>query len=61
LPTLATGKTSLAMKSKTGKVKQQRGAKPESAKQMTLGFEDAKPSMKKEKIRKKHGAKKAKK
>jgi len=61
LPTLATGKTSLAMKSKTGKVKQQRGAKPESAKQMTLGFEEAKPSVKKEKIRKKHGAKKAKK
>ena len=61
LPTLAKGKTGPAMKSKTGKVKQQRGAKPESAKQMTLGFEETKPIVKKEKTGKKHGAKKVKK
>ena len=61
LPTLAKGKTGPAMKSKTGKIKHQRGAKPESPKQMTLGFEEAKPNVKKEKSGKKHGAKKAKK
>jgi len=61
LPTMAKGKTGPAMKRKTGKVNQQRGAKPESPKQMTLGFEEAKPSVKKEKLGKKHGAKKAKK
>ena len=61
LPTLAKGKTGPAMKSKTGKVTQQRGAKPEGPKQMSLGFEEAKPSVKKEKLGKKHGAKKVKK
>src|SRR5713226_3132224 len=49
-------------KKKAAKVKQQRESKPERGKQMTLGFEKAETSAKsKQKIGKKHGAKKAKK
>ncbi len=61
LRTLAKEKTSPAMKIKAGKVKQPRAAKPDGAKQMTLDFEPAKPRAKKEKMGKRHGAKKAKK
>jgi DNA topoisomerase-6 subunit B len=49
LPTLAKEKAKSTSKGKAGKVKQQRGAKPESAKQMTLGFEEAKPNVKRKK------------
>jgi DNA topoisomerase-6 subunit B len=58
LPTLAPGKTKSARKgkNKTSKANLAHGAKPESAKQMTLGFEK-----RSQKTGKKHGVKKTKK
>ena len=67
LPTLAEGKadstkSKMTGKKKAAKVKPQRGAKSESAKQMTLGFDKGATSAKRNKeTGKKHGAKKAKK
>jgi DNA topoisomerase-6 subunit B len=61
LPTLVKGKAKAAIKGTAAKVKPQRGAKPEGAKQMTLAFEKAQTRAKKEKTGKKHGAKKGKK
>ncbi|MGH7824725.1 MAG: DNA topoisomerase VI subunit B [Candidatus Binatia bacterium] len=62
LPKRKAGSTTKA-RNKAAKVKQQRGPKPESAKQMTLGFETSGTGAKKrsQKTGKKHGAKKAKK
>ncbi|MGH7766169.1 MAG: DNA topoisomerase VI subunit B, partial [Candidatus Binatia bacterium] len=63
LPTLAKGKAKPTTKTKkeAEKAKHQRGSKPESPKQMTLGFGKTRPSAKKEKTGKKHGTKKVKK
>jgi DNA topoisomerase VI subunit B len=64
LPTLAKGKAKLTTKGKkeAAKVKQRSGSKPESATQMTLGFEKTGTSIKRnQKTGKKHGAKKTKK
>ena len=64
LPTLAKGKAKPTTKGKkeAAKVKQRSGSKPESATQMTLGFEKTGTSIKRnQKTGKKHGAKKTKK
>ena len=64
LPTLSKGKPKSIgkAKKKAAKVKNQRGSKTESAKQMSLGFEKAATSAKKSpKVGKAHGAKKTKK
>ena len=63
LPTLAKGKAKSTTKGKNKavKAKRQHGSKPENAKQMTLGLEKTRPNVKKKKIGKKHGTKKAKK
>jgi DNA topoisomerase VI subunit B len=64
LPTLSKGKPKSIgkAKKKAAKVKNQRGSKAESAKQMSLGFEKAATSAKKSpKVGKAHGAKKTKK
>jgi DNA topoisomerase VI subunit B len=62
LPTLAEGKAKSGAKGKAAKVRPRPGSKPESAKQMTLGFDKGAMSAKRNKeTEKKHGAKKAKK
>jgi DNA topoisomerase-6 subunit B len=64
LPTLAKGKAKPTTKGEkeAAKVKQRSGSKPESATQMTLGFEKTGTSIKRnQKTGKKHGAKKTKK
>jgi len=63
LPTLAKEKANSLKKTKTkaAKVAPHRGSKAESVRQMSLGFEKSKAQAKKEKIGKKHGAKKVKK
>ena len=64
LPTLAKGtaKPTTKGKKEAAKVKQRSGSKPESATQMTLGFEKTGTSIKRnQKTGKKHGAKKTKK
>ncbi len=64
LPTLAKGKAKPANKgkNKAANAKRQRGSKPESARQMTLGFEKTGPGARPgRKTGKRHGAKKGKK
>jgi DNA topoisomerase-6 subunit B len=61
LPTLVKGRAASKGKKKELSVKQRRELKAESAKQMSLGFENTKPGRIKEEIGKKYGAKKAKK